>query len=306
MKIYENISETVGNTPLVQLNNIAEKYPANILAKVEYFNPTSSVKDRIAVNMINDAEQKGLLKSGGTIIEPTSGNTGLGLAMVAASRGYKLIITMPETMSAERQMLMKQLGAELILTDGTKGMTGAIEKANELKNEIKNSFMPQQFQNSANPETHYKTTGPEIWNDTDGKVDILVAGIGTGGTITGTGKYLKEQNPKIEIIAVEPFTSAVLSGDSPGKHGIQGIGAGFIPDILQMNLIDKIIKVADKDAIKTSKDLAKKEGILCGISSGAAVYAALKTASRKENTGKNIVVVLPDTGERYLSTTLFE
>ena len=282
MKIYDNISKTIGNTPLVKLNNITKNSSGNILVKIEFFNPTSSIKDRIAVNMINDAEKKGLLKAGGTIIEPTSGNTGLGLAMVAASRGYKLIITMPETMSVERQKLMKQLGAEIILTDGTKGMTGAIEKAEKLVEELGNSFMPQQFQNPSNPEVHYKTTGPEIWNDTDGKVDILIAGIGTGGTITGTGKYLKEKNPKIEIIAVEPSTSAVLSGDPPGKHGIQGIGAGFVPNILQVNLIDKIVKVTDKDAIITAKKLAKQEGILCGISSGAAIYAALETASKKK------------------------
>ena len=305
MKIYNNISETTGNTPLVKLNRIIRSSSVNVIAKLEFFNPTSSVKDRIAVNMIDDAEKNGVIKPRGTIVEPTSGNTGLGLAMVAASRGYKLIITMPETMSIERQKLMKQLGAELILTDGAKGMNGAIKMAAKIATET-DAFMPQQFNNQANPETHYRTTGPEIWEDADGNIDIFVAGIGTGGTITGTGKYLKEKNPNVKIVGVEPRTSAVLSGEAPGKHGIQGIGAGFIPDVLKTDLLDKIIKVSDTDAVKTSKELAVKEGILCGISGGAAVFAALHMAEKEKEKDKNIVVIIPDTGERYLSTTLFE
>ena len=303
MKIYSNISDTVGNTPLVKLNRIVKNKNVNIFAKLEFFNPTSSVKDRIAVNMIDDAEANGKLKPGGTIIEPTSGNTGLGLAMVAASRGYKLIITMPETMSIERQSLMKQLGAEIVLTNGTKGMNGAISKAEKIAYDT-GAFMPQQFNNPSNPEIHYKTTGPEIWEATDGKIDIFIAGIGTGGTITGIGKYLKEKNPYIKIIGVEPKTSAVLSGEEPGKHGIQGIGAGFVPEVLDTNLLDKIIKVSDLHALSTSKELAIKEGILCGISGGAASFAALHMANKENN--KNIVVIIPDTGERYLSTILFE
>ena len=303
MKIYSNITETIGKTPLVKLNKIAQNDSVNIIAKLEFFNPTSSIKDRIALNMIEDAEKRGKLKPGGTIIEPTSGNTGLGLAMIAASRGYKLIITMPETMSVERQKLIKQLGAKIVLTEGPKGMNGAIKKAEEIASDT-GAFMPQQFNNPSNPDIHCKTTGPEIWNDTDGKIDIFIAGIGTGGTITGVGKYLKEKNPDIKIIGVEPRTSAVLSGEAPGKHGIQGIGAGFKPDVLDTDLLDKIIKVADSDAIKTSKKLATSEGILCGISGGAAVFAAMKMAERESD--KNIVVIIPDTGERYLSTVLFE
>ena len=303
MKIYNSIGDTIGRTPLVKLNRIVQNRNLSVIAKLEFFNPTSSIKDRIAVNMIDDAEKNGVLKPGGTIVEPTSGNTGLGLAMVAASRGYKLIITMPETMSIERQKLMIQLGAEIVLTEGRKGMGGAIKTAEKiaLNSDV---FMPQQFNNPSNPDIHYKTTGPEIWEDTDGKVDIFVAGIGTGGTITGVGKYLKEKNPNIKIVGVEPRTSAVLSGEEPGKHGIQGIGAGFIPEVLKTDLLDKIIKVADSDAIKTTKELAVKEGILCGISGGAAVFAALQMAAKEKD--KNIVVIIPDTGERYLSTTLFE
>jgi len=303
MKIYNSISDTVGKTPLVKLNRIVQNKNVNIFAKLEFFNPTSSVKDRIAVNMIDDAENSGILKPGGTIIEPTSGNTGLGLAMVAASRGYKLIITMPETMSVERQSLMKHLGAEIVLTDGTKGMSGAIKMAEKIVCDT-GAFMPQQFNNPSNPEIHYKTTGPEIWEATDGKIDIFIVGIGTGGTITGAGKYLKEKKPNINIVGVEPRTSAVLSGEEPGKHGIQGIGAGFIPNVLDTDLLDEIIKVSDSDAIKTSKELAVREGILCGISGGAAGFAALYMAGKEKD--KNIVVIIPDTGERYLSTTLFE
>jgi len=306
MKIYDNISKLVGNTPMVRLNRNMEDTSATVCAKLEFFNPTSSVKDRIAVSMIDDAEKKGILKQGCTIIEPTSGNTGLGLAMVAASRGYKLIITMPETMSVERQALMKQLGAEIVLTDGSKGMNGAIEKAEELVAGRAGAFMPQQFNNPSNPEIHYNTTGPEIWNDSEGSVDVFIAGVGTGGTLTGTGKFLKEKNPNIQIIAVEPASSAVLSGESAGKHGIQGIGAGFVPVILDVDLIDEVIKITDLEAIKASKELAVNEGILCGISSGAAVAAAFKVSLRKENAGKTIVVILPDTGERYLSTNLFK
>jgi len=302
MKVYEEIGKTIGNTPIVRINNISNG--KSIFAKLEFFNPTSSVKDRIVVNMIDDAEKKGLLKPGGVIIEPTSGNTGIGLAMVAASRGYRLIVTMPETMSAERRDLMKYFGAELVLTEGAQGMSGAVVAAEKLIKEIPNSFMPQQFKNSSNPEIHYKTTGPEIWNDMDGKIDIFIAGVGTGGTITGTGKYLKEKNPNIKIIAVEPETSAVLSGEPKGKHGIQGIGAGFIPDILNRNIYDEIIKVSDENALKTARLLARKEGILAGISAGAAMFATIKLSERDEN--KNIIVIIPDTGERYLSTDLFK
>lgn len=303
MKIYEEISKTAGNTPIVRINKLGKA--GTIFAKLEFFNPTSSVKDRIAVNMIDDAEKKGLLKPNGVIIEPTSGNTGVGLAMVAASRGYKLIITMPETMSVERRNLLRYLGAELVLTEGKLGMAGAVEMAEKLVKDTPNSFMPQQFKNLANPEIHYKKTGPEIWNDMDGKIDLFVAGVGTGGTITGAGNYLKEKNPDIKIVAVEPETSAVLSGEPRGKHGIQGIGAGFIPDILDRNIYDEIFKISDSDAIKTARLLAQKEGILAGISSGAAMYAAIKLSEREENRQKNIVVMLPDTGERYLSTELF-
>ncbi len=305
MKIYENISEVTGKTPLVKLNKIVSENDATILAKLEFYNPTSSVKDRIAVEMINVAEKNGFLKKGGTIVESTSGNTGLGLAMVAASRGYKLIITMPETMSVERRSLMSHLGGEIILTDGTKGMKGAIDKANEIIQENPDFFMPQQFDNEANPAAHYKNTGNEIWDDTDGKIDIFIAGVGTGGTISGTAKLLKEKNPDIKVIAVEPSKSPVLSGGQPGPHGIQGIGAGFIPSILNKGIIDEVIKVRDTNAVQAAKNVAKKEGVLCGISSGAAISAAIEIAKRAENTGKNIVVILPDTGERYLSTALF-
>ena len=304
MKIYEEISKTIGSTPIVKINKINST--RSIFAKLEFFNPTSSVKDRIAVNMIDDAEKKGLLKPGGVIIEPTSGNTGIGLAMVAASIGYRLIITMPETMSIERRNLMKHFGAELVLTEGAKGMNGAIVMAEKLIKDVPNSFMPQQFKNGANPEIHYKTTGPEIWNDMDGKIDIFVAGVGTGGTITGAGKYLKEKNPNIKIIAVEPEASAVLSGEPKGKHGIQGIGAGFTPDILDTSIYDEIIKVSDENAIKTARLLAQKEGILAGISAGAAMFATIKLSERDENKNKNLVVMIPDTGERYLSTDLFK
>ncbi|HJO95392.1 MAG TPA: cysteine synthase A [Victivallales bacterium] len=305
MKIYEDISKLTGRTPLVKINKSAANITANIFVKLEFYNPTSSIKDRIAVNMIDDAEKKGFLHSGGTIIEPTSGNTGLGLAMVAASRGYKLIITMPETMSIERQKLMRQLGAEIILTDGSLGMKGAITKAEDIHKEIDGSYMPQQFNNPSNPEIHYATTGPEIWSDTDGNVDIIISGIGTGGTLTGIGKYIKEKNPDVKLVAVEPETSAVLSGEKAGKHGIQGIGAGFIPEILDTDLIDEVIKVSDDKAIQGSKSLSINEGILAGISSGAAFSAALELAKKDENKSKNIVVILPDTGERYLSTNLF-
>ena len=302
MKIYDDISQMAGNTPIVKLNRIVEKHHS-IYAKLEFFNPTSSVKDRIAINMINSAEKSGVLKKGGTIVEPTSGNTGLGLAMVAASRGYKLIITMPETMSIERQKLMKHFGAEIILTDGARGMTGAVDKASEIAERSK-AFMPQQFKNSNNPQIHYDTTGPEIWDSMNGNIDVFVSGVGTGGTISGTGRYLKERNSDIKIIAVEPATSAVLSGEQAGKHGIQGIGAGFIPDIFNDKVVDEIIKIEDHDAILTAKKLAKLEGIMCGISAGAAAFAAIKVAERYA--GKNILFIVPDTGERYLSTKLFE
>lgn len=307
MKIYKSAAELIGNTPLLQLTNVEhlENLNANILAKLEYFNPAGSVKDRIAKAMIEDAEAKGILKEGSVIIEPTSGNTGIGLASVAAVKGYRVIITMPETMSVERRNLMKAYGAELVLTEDSKGMKGAIAKAEELAAEIPQSFIPQQFVNKANPEIHYNTTGPEIWQDTDGRIDIFVAGAGTGGTISGTGRYLKEQNPEIKIAAVEPASSPVLSGGSPGPHKIQGIGAGFVPDNLNTNIYDEVITVADKDAFEASRLIATKEGILTGISSGAALYAALQLAKRPENAGKNIVVLLPDTGDRYLSAGLF-
>jgi cysteine synthase A len=305
MKIYNNISELTGNTPMVRLNRINHT-GAVIMAKLEFFTPTSSVKDRIAVNMINRAEADGALQPGGTIIEPTSGNTGLGLAMVAAARGYRLIITMPDTMSVERRRLMEQLGAEVVLTDGASGMRGAIDKASELAQEIPGSFMPQQFSNPANPEAHEQSTAEEIWQDTDGKVDVLIAGVGTGGTITGTGHKLKEYNRNIKIIAVEPQSSAVLSGADAGKHAIQGIGAGFIPEVLDRSLLDEIITVSDCEALEAARNLAASEGILCGISSGAAVAAALKFSATPAGNGRNIVVILPDTGERYLSTALFQ
>lgn len=305
-KIYENIIETIGNTPLVKINKIAGDSKAIILAKIESFNPLSSVKDRIGIAMIEEAEKEGKINKDTVIIEPTSGNTGVSLAFVCATKGYKLILTMPETMSIERRQLLKIFGAELVLTEGAKGMKGAVEKANELAAATKNSFVPQQFNNPANPEIHRKTTAVEILNDTDGKVDIFVAGVGTGGTITGVGEVLKKQNPDIKVVAVEPKASAILSGEMPGPHKIQGIGAGFIPEILNINVIDEIIKVSNEDAGEIARRLAKEEGILAGISSGAALWAAIEIGKRKENEGKTIVVILPDSGERYLSTWLFQ
>lgn len=305
--IYKSADDLIGRTPLLQLSNIekTEGLQAVILAKLEYFNPAGSVKDRIAKAMLDDAEQKGLLNSNSVIIEPTSGNTGIGLASVAAAKGYRTIIVMPETMSVERRQLMKAYGAELVLTDGTKGMKGAIAKAEELAEELPDSFIPGQFENPANPEVHRNTTGPEIWNDTDGKVDIFVAGVGTGGTITGVGEYLKSQNPNVKIVAVEPAASAVLSTGVAGAHKIQGIGAGFVPDVLNTKVYDEIITVTNEEAFATGKLIGKSEGVLVGISSGAAVYAAITLAKRPENKGKTIVVLLPDTGDRYLSTPLF-
>ena len=306
-KVYTSITQLIGGTPLVELKNYeADKnLQATILAKLEYFNPAGSVKDRIAKAMLDDAEAKGLLKPGATIIEPTSGNTGIGLASVAAARGYKIILTMPETMSVERRNLLKAYGAELVLTDGAKGMKGAIEKANELAAATPGSFIPGQFVNPANPAIHRATTGPEIWADTDGKVDIFVAGVGTGGTLTGVGEYLKAQNPNVKIVAVEPAGSPVLSKGVAGPHKIQGIGAGFVPDTLNTKIYDEIIPVENDDAFKTGRAIARKEGVLIGISSGAAVYAATVLAQRPENKGKTIVALLPDTGDRYLSTPLF-
>ena len=306
-KIYTSITQLIGGTPLVELSNYEaeNKLEAKILAKLEYFNPAGSVKDRIAKAMLDDAEAKGLLKPGATIIEPTSGNTGIGLASVAAARGYKIILTMPETMSVERRNLLKAYGAELVLTDGAKGMKGAIEKANELAAATPGSFIPGQFVNPANPAIHRATTGPEIWADTDGKVDIFVAGVGTGGTLTGVGEYLKSQNPNVKIVAVEPAGSPVLSKGVAGPHKIQGIGAGFVPDTLNTSVYDEIIAVENEDAFKTGRAIARKEGVLIGISSGAAVYAATVLAQRPENKGKTIVALLPDTGDRYLSTPLF-
>lgn len=305
--IYTSIDKLVGNTPLVELSNLEKKYnlQAKIIAKIEYFNPTGSVKDRIAKAMIEDAESKGLLKPNSVIIEPTSGNTGIGLASVATAKGYRCIIVMPETMSIERRKLMQAYGAELVLTDGTKGMKDAIAKARELAAQIENGFIPQQFENPANPEIHRKTTGPEIYRDTDGNVDFLVAGVGTGGTLTGTGEYLKLQNSDIKIIAVEPATSPVLSEGKAGAHKIQGIGAGFVPAVLNTEIYDEIIAVENDSAFEIAKEIGKTEGILVGISAGAAVFAALEIARRSENAGKNIVVILPDTGDRYLSTPLF-
>ena len=305
--IYTSADQLIGKTPLLELTHIEKKHDlkAKILAKLEYFNPAGSVKDRIAKAMIDDAEAKGLLKEGSVIIEPTSGNTGIGLASVAAARGYRIIIVMPETMSVERRQLMKAYGAELVLTEGAKGMKGAIAKADELAKEIPNSFVPGQFVNAANPKAHYASTGPEIYADTDGKVDIFVAGVGTGGTITGVGQYLKAQNPAVKVVAVEPKSSAVLSTGVAGAHKIQGIGAGFVPDVLDTKVYDEIIPVENDDAFATGKEIGKAEGVLVGISSGAAVWAAIQLAQRPENAGKNIVVLLPDTGDRYLSTPLF-
>lgn len=306
-KVYDSILDLVGKTPLVELKRIKEKegLQAKLIAKVESFNPAGSVKDRIAKAMIEDAEAKGLLKEGSVIIEPTSGNTGIGLAAAATVKGYRMILTMPETMSVERRNIVKAYGAEVVLTDGTKGMKGAIEKADELAKEIPNSFIAGQFVNPANPATHKKTTGPEIWEDTDGEVDIFVAGVGTGGTITGTGEYLKEKKPEVKIVAVEPASSPVLSEGVSGPHKIQGIGAGFVPETLNTSIYDEIIKVENEDAFETGKYLAAEEAILAGISSGAALYAAIQLAKREENKGKTIVVLLPDNGDRYYSTPLF-
>ncbi len=307
MKVYEKITELIGKTPLLKLSNYIKNHSleADIYAKLEYFNPAGSVKDRIARAMIDDAEAKGLLKEGSVIIEPTSGNTGIGLASVGASRGYKVILTMPETMSVERRNLLKAYGAQLVLTDGAKGMKGAIEKANELAKETPGSFIPGQFVNPANPYVHRKTTGPEIWEDTDGQVDIFVAGVGTGGTLSGVGEYLKSKNPNVKVVAVEPAGSPVLSKGTPGPHKIQGIGAGFVPDTLDTKVYDEIITIENEEAFEAGRELARKEGVLVGISSGAAVAAATKLALRPENKGKKIVALLPDTGERYLSTPMF-
>ncbi|MCK9267034.1 cysteine synthase A [bacterium] len=305
-KIFEDITKTIGNTPLVRLSRIDKEVNATLLGKIESFNPLGSVKDRIGLAMIENAEKEGVLKKGGVIIEPTSGNTGIGLAFVSAVKGYKLIIVMPETMSIERRKLMEFLGAQIILTEGSKGMTGAINKAVELSNQIAGSIVLQQFDNPANSEAHRQTTAEEIWADTDGKVDILVAGVGTGGTITGISEVIKKRKPSFKVIAVEPDKSPVLSGGEPGTHGIQGIGAGFFPNVLNRDIIDEVIQVSQEDAGEMSRLLAKKEGILAGISSGAALYAALKVGRRTENKGKTIVVILPDTGERYLSTWLFD
>ena len=306
-KIYTSADQLIGHTPLLELTHIenAENLEAKILAKLEYFNPAGSVKDRIARAMIDDAEATGKLKPGSVIIEPTSGNTGIGLASVAAARGYRIIIVMPETMSVERRQLMKAYGAELVLTDGAKGMKGAIAKADELAKEIPNSFVPGQFVNPANPDAHKRTTGPELWEDTDGKVDIFVAGVGTGGTVTGVGEYLKSQNPNVKVVAVEPASSPVLSKGTAGAHKIQGIGAGFVPDVLNTKVYDEIIPVTNEDAFVTGKLVGHKEGVLVGISSGAAIWAAIQLAKRPENKGKTIVALLPDTGDRYLSTPLF-
>ena len=306
-KIFTSADQLIGHTPLMELTNIEKKHglKAKLLAKLEYFNPAGSVKDRIAKAMINDAEEKGLLKPGSVIIEPTSGNTGIGLASVAAARGYRIIIVMPETMSVERRQIMKAYGAELVLTEGAKGMKGAIAKAEELSKEIPNSFIPGQFVNPANPKAHFETTGPEIFDDTDGKVDIFVAGVGTGGTVTGVGQYLKSRNPGVKVVAVEPKSSAVLSTGVAGPHKIQGIGAGFVPDVLDTKVYDEIIPVTNEDAFAAGKEIGRSEGVLVGISSGAALWAGIDLAKRPENAGKTIVVLLPDAGDRYLSTPLF-
>lgn len=307
MTVYKAISDLIGNTPLVELTHIEEKegLGASVVAKVEFFNPAGSVKDRIAKKMIEDAEKKGLIKPGATLIEPTSGNTGIGIASVAAAKGYKAIMTMPETMSVERRNLLKAYGAKVVLTDGKAGMKGAIAKAKELAATIPNSFIPSQFENPSNPQAHYESTGPEIWKDTKGKVDIFVAGVGTGGTVSGTGKYLKDQNPNVKVVAVEPATSPVLSEGHAGPHGIQGIGAGFVPNILDTSVYDEVFTVTNEQAYETGRLIAHNEGMLVGISSGAATYAAIQIAKRPENKGKTIVVLLPDTGERYLSTPMF-
>ena len=306
--IYTSVEQLIGKTPLVELTNIEKKYDlkAKLLAKVEFFNPGGSIKDRVAKAMLDDAEERGILTKGSVIIEPTSGNTGIGLAVMSVARGYRCIIFMPDTMSMERRMLMKAYGAELVLSEGAKGMAGAIAKAEELAKEIPHSFIPGQFENPANAKAHYLTTGPEIMEDTDGKVDILVAGVGTGGTITGTGSFLKEQKPEIKVIAVEPASSAVLSGKPAGPHGLQGIGAGFIPEVLDTSVYDEIVCVSNEDAYAYGKMIGRTEGILVGISAGAALYAAIEQAKKEENAGKNIVVILPDTGDRYLSTTMFQ
>lgn len=308
MKVYKNITQLVGKTPIMELVNYEKEnnLQANILAKIEFFNPAGSVKDRIAKAMIENAEKEGLLKEGSTIIEPTSGNTGIGLASIAAAKGYKAILTMPETMSIERRKLLKAYGAEIVLTDGSKGMKGAIEKAEELQKEIKDSFIPSQFENMENPKMHYNTTGPEIYGDTEGKIDYFVAGVGTGGTLSGVGKYLKEKNPNIKVVAVEPKSSPVLTEGKAGAHKIQGIGANFVPNTLDKNIYDEIITIENDEAFESARKVAKSDGILVGISSGAAIKAATIIANREENKGKTIVVLLPDTGERYLSTELFE
>lgn len=307
-RVFKSVGELVGNTPLLELSHIEKEYDlqAKVLAKLEYFNPAGSVKDRVARAIIDDAESKNLLKDGATIIEATSGNTGIGLACVGCARGYKVVIVMPETMSVERRKLMLAYGASLVLTDGAKGMKGAIDKANELHEQIEGSILAGQFVNSANPKAHYETTAPEIWRDTDGNVDVFVAGVGTGGTMTGVGRYLKEKNPNVKIVAVEPFSSPVLSKGVSGVHKIQGIGAGFVPKVLDTSVYDEVIAVKDEDAFETAREVGKKEGVLVGISSGAALFGALQVAKRPEYAGKNIVVLLPDTGDRYLSTTLFE